>query len=59
MTLGIDVGSLFKVFVHEISCFFDIEFCIDCLKLFGPKINAKTGKGKEQENHQKSCFSEE
>jgi hypothetical protein len=23
------------------------------------KINAKTGNGKDQENHQKSCFSEE
>jgi hypothetical protein len=27
--------------------------------LLPEKINAKTGNGKDQENHQKSCFSEE
>ena len=40
MTFGIDLGSLFKRVFHEISSFFfDIEFCIDFLQRFGPKIN--------------------
>ena len=38
ITFGIDLGSLFKMFFHGFSYFFDIEFCIDFLKLFGSKM---------------------
>ena len=45
----------FGVIVGIILVAFWIHFGV----LLPEKINAKTGNGKDQENHQKSCFSEE
>jgi hypothetical protein len=47
--------SGFEVIFGSILVAFWIHFGVLLLE----KINAKTGNGKDQENHQKSCFSEE